>query len=80
MSCLCLRCIYVSELLLALGLEDAVVETTDVGERITEQESLVATKELTSEVPAVSFESTGKLRIHSRHTHLKVNTKQCFII
>ncbi|XP_023280928.1 histone-lysine N-methyltransferase 2D isoform X2 [Seriola lalandi dorsalis] len=41
-----------------LGVEAAVVETTDVAEKTSEEEPLIATKELTSEVPAAPLEST----------------------
>lgn len=60
-------------------MDSAVVETTDAGERIKEEEPKVATEEFPSEAPAALLESTGKLRIHCRHTYLKMNTKQYFI-
>lgn len=61
-------------------MDSAVVETTDVGERIMEEEPKVATEEFTSEAPAAPPESMGKHRTHCRHTYLKLNTKQCLFI
>lgn len=60
-------------------MESAVVETTDPGERIKEEEPKVATEEFTSEVPAAPLKSTGKLRTHCRLTYLKMITKRYFI-
>lgn len=53
-------------------MDSAVVETTDVRERIMEEEPKVATKEFTSE--------TGNYRANFRCTYLILNTKQYFII
>lgn len=46
-------------------MESAVVEATDVGDKITEEELKDATEESPSEAPAV-LESTGKQRTHCR--------------
>ena len=62
-----LKCASESELLLVLGVESEVVETTEVGEKITEDESQVATEGMTSEAPAAPLESTGKLGTRCRH-------------
>lgn len=61
-------------------MECVIVEATDVGERIVEEELKQATKEFTSEAPAAPLEPTGKHRTHCRCTYLKLNTKQYFII
>lgn len=61
-------------------MDSAVVETTDVRERIVEEEPKVATKEFTSETPAAPLDSTGKHRANFRCTYLILNTKQYLII
>lgn len=63
-----------------LGAESALVETTDVGKKITEKEQKVATEELSSEAPAAPLQSTGKHRAHCRRICLRVHTKLHFII
>lgn len=46
-------------------MECAVVEATDGGERMAEEELKLATKEFTSEAPAAPLEPTGKHRTQS---------------
>lgn len=48
-------------------MESEVVETTEDGEKIMEDESQAATEGVTSEAPAAPPESTGKLRTHCGH-------------
>lgn len=63
-----------------LGAESAVVETTDVQEKIMEEEPTVAAKEFTSETPAAPLDSAGKHRTKFRCTQAMLKTKKDFII